>query len=164
MREEAIFLNGVYRAVLEDILKVQEHLPEHIMYLQPYSEAAIVRLRDNPPTIDDPVRLYLSTTDELATVGYSAEIVAWDNKTLIPEKRRRVITRLIYMLQPTEPGLYNASGDGTGQSTNLLHVRRLVRLVPGFSVTRLIKTSDLTPVSPNRSTAGGWSYVQRLDD
>ena len=90
-----------------------------------------------------------------------AEIVGWEDKASIPEKRRRVITRLIYMLQPTEPGLYNASGDGTGLSTNLLHIRRLRRLDSPFSVDALIKLSDGQPVSPNRSTAGGWSYVER---
>jgi hypothetical protein len=163
VRDEAIFLNGVYRAVLEDILKVQEHLPEHIMFLQPYAKAAITKLRDNPPSVDDPVRLYLSTTDDLPTVSYEAEIVGWENKSTIAEARRRAITRLIWMLQPTEDGLYNSSGDGTGQSTNLLHIRRLRRLGSPFSVQDLTKTSDNTPVSPDRSTAGGWSYVQLLE-
>ena len=60
MRGDAIFLNGVYRAVLEDILKVQEHLPDQVMFLQPYAKDAIVRLRDNPPAAEDPVELYLS--------------------------------------------------------------------------------------------------------
>jgi hypothetical protein len=32
MRAEAVFLNGVYRPVLEEILQVQAELPEH-MYL-----------------------------------------------------------------------------------------------------------------------------------
>lgn len=162
MRDEAIFLNGVYEAVLKDILKVQEALPEHIMFLQPYAKSPIVRLRDNPPSVDDPVRLYLSTTDDLPTVTYAAEIVGWDDKAEISEQRRRVITRLIFTLQPTENGLYDASGDGTGTSTNLLHVRRMTRLDRGFSVEKLTKTSDNTPVSSNRSTAGGWSYVRPL--
>ena len=164
MQDEAIFLNGVYRTVLEDILKIQEELPEHIMFLQPYAKSPIVRLRDHRPSIDDPVQLYLSTTDDLPNVAYTAEIVGWDDKTDMSDDKRRVISRLIFTLQPTEDGLYDASGDGSGISTNLLHVRRMVRLENGFSVVKLIKTSDQTPVSPNRSTAGGWSYVHRLEE
>jgi hypothetical protein len=113
--------------------------------------------------VDDKVCLYLSTTDDLPTVSYKAEIVGWDDKGAISEDKRRVITRLIYVLQPTELGLYNASGDGTGLSTNLLHVRRLTRVHPGFSVERLIKVADNSPISPNRTTSGGWSYVHLLE-
>lgn len=164
VRDEAIFLNGVYGTVLEDILKIQKELPEHIMFLQPYAKSPIVRLRDEPPSINDSVQLYLSTTDDLPTVAYSAEIVGWDDKTEMSDDKRRVISRLIFTLQPTEDGLYDASGDGSGTSTNLLHVRRMVRLEHGFSVMKLIKTSDQTPVSPNRSTAGGWSYVRRVEE
>lgn len=134
MRDEAIFLNGVYATVLEDILKIQEYLPEHIMFLQRYAKDAIVRLRDHPPSVADSVRLYLSTTEELSMVAYMAEIAGWDDKAVISEEKRRVITRLIFTLQPTEDGLYNASGDGAGQSTNLLHVWRLKRLDKPFSV------------------------------
>jgi 5-methylcytosine-specific restriction enzyme A len=133
------------------------------MFLQPYARDAIVRLRDSPPSLVDPVELYLSTTDDLSTVRYSAEIVGWEDKSQIPDGRRRVITRLIYVLQPTEAGLYNNSGDGSGQSTNLLHIRRLRRVAQPFGVEKMTKTSDRTPVSPNRSTSGGWSYVDRVE-
>lgn len=37
-------------------------------------------------------------------------IGGWDDKAKIPERRCLVITRFIHMLQPTEPGRYNASG------------------------------------------------------
>jgi hypothetical protein len=52
MRGEGLFINGVYREVLEEILKVQSELPEHIMYLQPYSGGAITHLRDAPPSVE----------------------------------------------------------------------------------------------------------------
>jgi hypothetical protein len=37
----ALFLNGVYEGVLEEILQVQAHLPEQIMFLQPHKGEAI---------------------------------------------------------------------------------------------------------------------------
>jgi hypothetical protein len=58
LRSEALFLNGVFKSVVEEILLVQEHLPYHIMFLQPYSPKRIAILADNPPSVDDRVRLF----------------------------------------------------------------------------------------------------------
>ena len=88
VREEAIFINGVYRGVIEEILLVQEHVPEHIMFLQPHSAERIVHLADHPPSVEDRVRLFLSTTEELPIVRYTAEIVGWDNKDFCLELLR----------------------------------------------------------------------------
>jgi len=161
MKSEALFINGVFESVLEEILLVQQTLPEHIMFLQPYSSDTIVRLRDDPPTIDNPTRLYLSTTNDLPTISYTAEIVHWDDKRVLSqnEPKRNAISRLIWTLQPNETGLYDASRVPDKPSVNLLHVRRMRKLDSRFSVTELTKTSDGKPLSPDRSTAGGWSYV-----
>jgi hypothetical protein len=35
----ALFMNGVFESVLEEILQIQSVLPEQIMFLQPYSRA-----------------------------------------------------------------------------------------------------------------------------
>jgi hypothetical protein len=105
MRTEAIFLNGVYKSVLEEILQIQAQLPEHIMFLQPYKGEAIVRLRENPPSVDDSVQLLMSLTEDLPTVHYVAEIVGWDDKRNLSEKKRRVVNRLICTLQPREDGI-----------------------------------------------------------
>jgi len=163
MKTESLFINGVYESVLEEILLVQHHLPEQIMFLQPYSSDPITHLRDNCPSVDDPMHLFLSITTDLPTVHYSAEIVGWDDKREISESKSNVLHRLIWTLQPNEGGLYNASLVGK-PSANLLHIRRLKKLASTFSVTRLIKTSDNKPVSPERTTAGGWSYVNLLDE
>jgi hypothetical protein len=80
MKTEALFLNGVYEAVLQEILAVQAELPEQIMFLQPYKGEAIAKLRDNPPSVDDPMLLLMSLTGDLPTVHYRAEIVGWDDK------------------------------------------------------------------------------------
>jgi len=160
MKGEALFLNGVYESVLDEILAVQAVLPEQIMFLQPYKSQAIVRLRDHPPTVDDPMRLLISLTTDLPTVLYTAEIVGWNDKRRLPgTPQHRVLNRLICTLQPNEGGLYNLSTAEDGESVNLLHVRRLRKLSTPFSVSRLAKTEG-GPVSDHRTTSGGWAYVQ----
>jgi 5-methylcytosine-specific restriction enzyme A len=160
MRLEALLLNGVYEDVLKEIFQIQAALPEHIMFLQPYKSEAIVRLRDKPPSVDDPDRLLMSLTRDLAIVHYTAEIVGWDDKRNLPEQKRRVLNRLIYTLQPNEGGLYDASRAEGGESVNLLHVRRLRLLRKPFNVRQLLKAGDNEPVSDKRTTAGGWVYVK----
>lgn len=159
MRPEALFLNGVYRSVLEEIRKVQKELPEQIMFLQSYKSQAIVRLRDNPPSVDDPVQLLMSLTDDLNKVYYTAEIVGWDDKRHLSDDKRDVLNRLIWTLQPGEGGLYNAAQAKGGESVNLLHVCRLRPVAKPFSVSELIKFEDGTPVSDRRVIAGGWTYI-----
>jgi hypothetical protein len=160
MRLEALFLNGVYEDVLKEILQIQAVLSEQIMFLQPYKSEAIVRLRDEPPSVDNPVRLLMSLTRDLATIHYTAEIVGWDDKRVLSEQKRRVLNRLIHTLQPNEGGLYDASRAEGGESVNLLHVRRLRPLSKPFSVSQLLKSGDNEPVSDKRTTAGGWAYVK----
>ena len=159
MRDETLFLNGVYKSMLKEILLVQEEMPEQIMFLQPYKSSSIVHLRDDPPTLDEPMQLYISTRENLPTIKYEAEIVGWDNKREMPRAKRRVISRLIWTLQPEEGGLYDKSATAKG-SVNLLHIRRLRELTKAFSVERLTKKSDGKRVSPKRTTSGGWTYVE----
>ena len=164
MREEALFLNGVFDNVLREILLIQEELPEHVMYMQPYSSEAIVHLRDHPPTPEHPVRLYISVTKDLPLVKYAAEIVGWDDKTGMSEDKRKVLRRVISTLQPDQTGLYDASQVEGRRSVNLLYVRRVQKLMKkSFNVSKLIKTSNGQPVSTGRTTAGGWTYV-KLED
>lgn len=160
MSIEALFLNGVYSAILDDIWNVQRTDPERTLFIQPYSPSPIKALEDAPPTPDDPVWLYLSTTDDLATVSYNAEIVGWEDKTLMSRERIAEVRAIIQEYQPSENGLYLRLDDGR-VPVNLLHVRFLMKLQEPFSVTELIKERDRKPLSPNRRTSGGWSYVQR---
>ena len=162
MRDYALFLNGIYRTVLEEILKVQSHLPEQILYLQPYKWARIVRLAEKPPTTGDPVRLFASTTDDLVTVHYTAEIVGWDHKRLLKAPKLDALNRVIGCLQPDEEGIY-FEAHGT-PCINLLHVRRLKRLAPPFSVAELININKDQPLSTARTTSGGWQYVRNPAD
>ena len=156
MRSQALYLNGIFRKVLDDIAKHHATRPELQLYLQPYSEVAIAYLRDNPPDKSDPVRLYASTSADLERVSYVADIIRWEDKTTIPEHRRERIRKRLEDFQPNEGGLYNVPEDGI--SRNLLTVVRMQRLGEPFSVTKLIKTVDNQPLGV-RSTAGGWAYV-----
>lgn len=156
MRSEALYINGIFREVLDDIAEVHKTRPELQLYLQPYAESPMTHLRDAPPDKSDPARLYASTTDDLQHVSYTADIIRWEDKTTIPDRRRERILKRIADYQPTEDGLYNVPEDGI--SRNLLCVLRMRRLDKPFSVTKLIKTIDNEPLGV-RSTAGGWAYV-----
>lgn len=158
----ALFLNGVYNSVLKEILSVQAELPEQVMFMQPYSPKVIGLLRDHGPAPESPIQVFFSTTDDLQTVRYRAEIVGWDDKRLLSPTRRGLINRLIAALQPGEKELYNATAAEGGESVNLLHLWRLRPIDPPFRVGTLIKIDDGQPLSENRSRSGGWAYVQLL--
>jgi len=159
-KDEALFINGVYKDVLTEILHIQNTVPDFILFLQPYKAQAMKKLEKSPPTCETPVIVYISTTDDLSTVSYSGEIVGWDDKRHISKEKHNALSRIIWTLQPSEGGLYNASNDEGQESVNLLHIRRLKAIANPFSVSQLIKTSDGLPYSENRTTAGGWSYVE----
>lgn len=164
MRSEAIFLNGVYEGVLRDILEIQQHLPEHIMYLQPYKGKRIVLLAENLPSTDDPVHLLMSVTDDLPNVSYVAEIVGWDDKRELSEPKLTLLNRLIYAFQWTEGGVYRYARNPKKPCVNLLHIRRLRKLKRTFSVAELLNVNDGQPLSTGRTQAGGWVYVQNPGD
>jgi hypothetical protein len=159
LKPVALFINGVFETVLEEILQIQAVLPEQIMFLQPYAGSVMKKLSNEPPSVESPMHLFVSTTTDLATVRYQAEIVGWEDKRKLPDTKKQVINRLIAVLQPDEKELYNAAKSGTGESVNLLYIRRLKKLDAPFSVEQLQKVSDGKPLSTSRTTAGGWSYV-----
>jgi hypothetical protein len=161
VRDEAIFINGIYLGVLDEILAVQEYLPDQILYLQPYKSEAMRHLSKNPPSVEDPVQLLASTTDRLGEVGFVGDIVGWDDKRDIEDYRWRAISRVVWALQPNEGGVY--PGPPEKLCVNLLHVRRLRRLEQSIPVTQLVKTVDQQPIAGERSTAGGWTYVRKID-
>ena len=49
-----LYMIGVYRSVLEEILGVHHHLPNQILYMQPHGPRPIRQLRDDPPTTRRP--------------------------------------------------------------------------------------------------------------
>ena len=166
MRNQALFLNGMYEDVLEQILSIQAELPEQIMFIQPYSDNRIVKLAQEPPSVDDPMPCYFSVTTDLNNVHFTAEIVGWDDKRKLSTARRNAISRLIWTLQHDECGLYDSVGDVEKPCVNLLHIRRLKRVSQPFSVKRLMLTSENRPMQGERTTSGHWAYVdaQPLDE
>ena len=75
--EKALFINGVYDDVLGEIIESQKNNPGKVFYLQPYSSSAIKLLRTESPTPDSAIPLYISTTNQLNQICYTAEIVGW---------------------------------------------------------------------------------------
>jgi hypothetical protein len=164
MRDVALFLNGIFDNVLQEILEVQRHLPDQILFLQPYSSRRVVRLAKSPPTCEESVRLFVSTTDDLPTVRYVGEIVGWEDKRELAGWKLNTINRVIYALQPYEGGVYGLREPDRPDMVNLLCIRRMRKLSKPFSVAELIKAGSQEPLSTGRTQAGGWSYVVNPDD
>jgi 5-methylcytosine-specific restriction enzyme A len=61
-----------------------------------------------PPSPNSPVRLYVSTTDNLSRICYTAEIVRWEDKREISDARRREVLRHLERFQPKECGLFRS--------------------------------------------------------
>ena len=153
MRPQALFFNGNFEGNLQCIADVQSILPEQILFIQPLMNRDIAYLRDNPPSVDDPVTLYASLFSDEKKISYTGEIVGWEIKSEISTEKRNAIEKILNALQPKEGGLYH-------QGRNLLQVRRVEQ---SFLESNLIKISDGKPMqySPR---PGGFSYVYPLKD
>ena len=151
MRRQALFFNGNFEGNLEYIADVQSILSEQILFIQPLMNKDIAYLRDNPPSVDDPVTLYASLSSDKKKISYTGEIVGWDIKSEISAKKRNAIEKILNAFQPKEGGLYD-------HGRNLLHVRRVEQ---PFLDSNLIKISDGKPMqySPR---PGGFSYMYSL--
>jgi hypothetical protein len=158
MREGAPFLNGVYEGVLEEIIRLQEHLPEQILFLQPYSKEAIRLLKLDPPSTDEPMQILISPTQDLGKIAFVGEVVGWRDKRKLDEPTRLAISRVIWTLQPGEGGLYDQVRGV--ECTNLLLVRRMRHLRQPIPVGTLKLRSKGRTIAGKRSTAGGWAYVE----
>lgn len=166
--ETALFMNGMVRVVLDEIVDAQSEHPGQTLFLQPYAGRTIKMLRDNVPSPEAPVTLYSSTGDDMTKVAYTGEVVGWEDKTTMNASRQEEVIAVMRRYQPkyqgpfNDPELYNNSGADGKTSPNLLHIRNLVRVALPFSVTHLIKVSDGMPLATNRARGGGWSYVHKL--
>ena len=166
--ETALFMNGMVRVVLDEIVDAQSEHPGQTLFLQPYAGRTIKMLRDNVPSPEDPVTLYSSTGDDMTKVAYTGEVVGWEDKTTMNASRQEEVIAVMRRYQPkyqgpfNDPELYNNSGADGKTSPNLLHIRNLARIETPFSVTQLIKVSDGMPLATNRARGGGWSYVHKL--
>ena len=162
MPEVALFMNGIYHEVLEEILEAQGKVPDGTFYLQPWTGTAIGMLRKDIPSPEAPVTFYASVTGDLNKVAYTAQVVGWEDKTRMTERRRQEVTEALEKHQPKEGRLYDASKTPGKPSINLIHIRRLFQYDPPFSTGRLVKVNDSMTLATNRSRGGHWAYVYKL--
>ena len=158
--EMAIYLNGVFESVLDEIIDAQTSLQGLTCYLQPYSSSAIVKLKKTLPTQLTPILLYISTSKKLDFISYQAKIVGWQDKRAIDSKSLMTLNEHIRKCQPKETDIYMETYSGK-QCVNLISVIEMTKLITPIHVSTLKKISDSTPLRV-RSTAGGWSYVKPL--
>ena len=158
MRGVALFLNGVYESVLEEIINNQERAPGGVLYLQPYKGQRIAELHKARPTSYDSVRLYISVSTPRNQVAYTAEIIGYNDKREMTNDQRSQVLATQEEFQKGEK--YDDDYMMNIPSmVNLLHVRGMHKLERPFNASELIKVSDDKPLSMNRSRSGGWSYV-----
>lgn len=154
----ALFINGIYDAVLTDILAAQVAQGGGESFLQPYKGSVISMLRENPPTANSPVTLYVSTTENLSKICYTAEIVKWEDKRELSEPRRQTVLHYLETYQTKECGLFRGTELGDGKAVNLITIRNLRRLAMWPPTSLLTKKSDGMPLK-ERTRAGGWRSV-----
>lgn len=158
---QALFLNGVFEEVLEEIIEAQKADKDLICTLQPYSSRIIKLLEATDFSRNGSIPFYISTTTDLKHVAYTAEIVGWENKKELFNKPERLkeLNERIGMNLPIQKEVYLHSDDEkTKECINLIELKKLRKLVIPLSVGNLIKISDGTPYKP-RSRPGGWSPV-----
>ncbi len=159
----ALFINGIYDAVLTDILAAQVAQGGGESFLQPYKGSVVSMLRENPPTTNSPVPLYISTTENLSKICYTAEIVKWEDKRELSESRRQIVLRYLETYQAKECDLFRGTELGDGKAVNLITIRNLRRLSIWPPTSLLTKKSDDLPLK-ERTRAGGWSEVYERGD
>lgn len=163
--EKALYLNGVFESVLEEIMKAQEEHLGKTFYLQPHSDAAIAQLEKNPPGPDAPLPVYISISEKsrIDKICYSAEIIGWEDKRGLPPARKDLLDQHIKEFQPKEREIYPTAKGKT--CVNLISIRNLRRWSGSLSTSKLIKQSDGKPLQ--RKPWSGFSYVyapQSLSD
>jgi 5-methylcytosine-specific restriction protein A len=159
----ALFINGIYDAVLAEILAAQERRGGGVSYLQPYKGQVIVMLRQGEPSPKNPIRLYISTTANLSNVCYTAEIIGWEDKRELSARRRKEINEHLRELQPGETNLFEGAEEVGETAVNLITIQNLKKLDSLYATSVLKKTSDDLPLK-KRTRSGGWSEVYDLGD
>lgn len=157
----ALYLNGVFEGVLQEIIVAQQNQPDLICYLQPYSSGKIKLLAESLPGPENIIHLYISTTDDLGKVTYRAKIVGWEDKREIEDGRLQLLNEHIKHYQPGETEIYLTLNGKT--CVNLISIISLEQLTYSFVVSNLIKLSDNKPYK-KRTQAGNWSEVYMVPE
>jgi predicted HNH restriction endonuclease len=157
--EKALFANGIYEQVLEEIIAAQGRSKENVFYMQPFSEKIIRSLNEFPPGEDFKWVQYASTTNNLNQIQYVAEIIGWENKQELSPERFAFVDSQLRKNQPGEEGLYLEKYEK--KCINLISITNLRKLSKPIPVSHVFKISDGKSLK-SRSRAGGWSYVHPL--
>jgi len=162
--ESALFINGIFEEVLDEVVKAHELDADQVCVLQPYSGSVIRLLQGHDFNQSPPIPFYISTTSDLTHISYIADIVGWDDKRELSNDTGRLqqFNKQISKNQPIQAEVYFYSDDEkTKECVNLIQVKNLRKLSLPFKVGNLIKVSDNTPHKP-RTQAGGWSPVHPI--
>lgn len=156
----ALYLNGVFEVGLREILGVHSSEPDRTCYLQPHGADEIKKLREEPPSLTNPVKIYISTTTNLTHISYCAEIIGWENKSSISDSRIKGLNDHIRQYQPEEGSIYMEINGKT--PVNLISVINLRRLEVRMPVGKLKKVDNGGNLGV-RTQPGGYSYVVPLE-
>ncbi len=157
----ALYLNGIYQGVLDEIVAAQESDPDRECFLQPYSSNYIRFLADSEISASEPVRLYISTTELLPMVSYRALVVKWEDKANLTPDRLDHLNSQVAQFQPDEEAIYL---DIKGKPcVNLITIAKMERLAHPVPVSTLVKISNGEPLQV-RNRSGGWSPVFECPD
>lgn len=154
----ALFINGIFKGVLSEILAAQAGRGGGESYLQPYSGQLIRMLKEAKPTPMDRIRLFASTSGDLSHISYTAEIIGWEDKRELSKRGRQRVLDHLKRFQSGEVNLFLGVEEVGEKAVNLITVRCLQRLDIPFHVSRLKKVSDGLPLK-KRTRSGGWSRV-----
>ncbi len=159
--EKALFLNGVYAEVLEEIVNAQRCNDGVVCFLQPYSEKVIKLLEENDFSKTPSLPCYMSTTTDMNHIVYVAQVVGWKNKRELANNTNLLdaLNKRVAEYQPSEQGVYlYADDEKKKECVNLIEISHLRRLNVPWFIGNLKKVSDNKACKP-RMRPGGWSYV-----
>ena len=157
----SLYLNGVFKYVLDEIIIAQNNNSGLTCYLQPYTSKAIAKLRSDPPSPESPITVYISNSLDLSAVRYKGKITGWEDKQEIEPDRLLYLNNQIEKHQPEEKEIY-MSKNGT-LCKNLISVNALTKLDDPIPVVGLVKIINDTPLKI-KTTRGGFSYVNELSE
>lgn len=158
----ALYINGIFEGVLDEITRAQKGQERKVCYLQPYAAKKITLLAEAAPSNENQIILYISLTNSLSVVSYRAMIVGWKDKQKLSQQELALLNAHIQEYQPGEKNIYQTVGNGK-KCANLISIIELERLPEPVPVSCFIKVTDGIPLQ-KRSRAGGWSYVKPLPD
>jgi len=156
----ALFINGVFEDVLDEILDEQTKDPTQPHFLQPYSAGTITLLAKEPPTDQKRRTLYLSVTTSLGLISHHAEIVAWRDKRKLGEAELETLNKEIKQVQPNQKDMiYLTAVEGGKKCVNLLSIINLRKYSTPIPASCFTKVKNDLPLKTKKQ-AGGWSYVE----